>query len=270
MARSTNAIFADMLAEKQRQTALSSLNSSSATAIWRLMLYIVAYAAHVLEVLWDTYQQEVTNAIERMIPHRPKWYRDKVLAFMADKTLVPDTDRYDTTGMTDDEITAAQVVKHAVANESEQTSLLIVKVAGEQNGVRTPISSAHETQLAAYLHEIKDAGVRITLINQAADEFNCSVNVWYDATRDPVTLEYDCQQAITDYIENLPFNGEYSNMALIDALQAVEGVRIAEIVSATYTSSLTGTPVNIEGYVIPEAGYFKADTITINLNPYLL
>ena len=69
--------------------------------------------------------------IEEIIPHRPRWYRDKVLAFMKGKTLIADTDRYDTEGMTEDAIAAARVVKHAVAVENRDASLLTIKVAGE-------------------------------------------------------------------------------------------------------------------------------------------
>lgn len=268
MARSTNTILQEMLDEKQRQPALSSLNSSSATAIWRLMLYIVAYSAHVIEVLWDNYQTEVNGAIEQMLPHRPKWYRDKVLAFMADKTLITDTDNYDTSAMTEEQITAAMVIKHAVVVENDTTSVLTIKVAGEDNGVRCPISAAHETQLTAYIQEIKDAGVRFSIVNQEPDTFNCSVNIWFDAMRDEIAVQSDCNNAIKEYIENLPFNGEYTNMALIDTLQAVDGVRIAELISSSSAAASDSTTVAINARVTPAAGYFKTGILTLNLTPY--
>ena len=77
-------------------------------------------------------------------------------------------------------------------------------------------------QLAAYLAEIKDAGVRINLVNREADTFNCSVDIYYNPMLLPENVRRDCEAAIRSYIANLPFNGEYTNMALIDALQAVE------------------------------------------------
>ena len=93
MARTINAIFSEMLEQKNSTPALSSLTSSSATAIWRLLFYVVAFAIYVHESLWDEYRKEVNAAIDEMIPHRPKWYRDKTLAFMKDTTLIQDTDR---------------------------------------------------------------------------------------------------------------------------------------------------------------------------------
>ena len=273
MARTIDTIFNEMVAQKKATPALDALTSSSATAIWRLMLYVVAFAIHVHEVLWDEYRQEVSSAIDEMVPHRPKWYRDKTLAFMKNKTLIADTDVYDTTGMSEDDIEAARVVKHATANESEEGSILVIKVAGtdpENPDQRAPISTDEAAQLAAYLHEIKDAGVRIQLVNEAPDEFRCTIDIYYDPTKDPLTVQTDCETAIRDYVENLPFNGQFSNMALIDTLQAVEGVKIAELKSSESAPASTETFLDINAYIIPAAGYFHLAEATINLNPYAL
>lgn len=251
--------------------ALDRLSSSSSTSIWRLMLYVVAFGTNILERMWDIYQGEVNDAIEALLPHRAKWYRDKVLAFMKDKTLMADTDRYDTTGMSDDDIQKAQVVKHAVASENSDSSLLTIKVAGEaDDGRRAPLDDRYARQLEAYIQEIKDAGVRFQLVNKAGDLFNCEVDIYYNAMKDPATIVYDCENAIRDYIENLPFNGAFSNMAMIDVLQAVDGVRIAELVKSESRPDGAIAFAEIDAFVVPDAGYFKAGTITLNTKPYTL
>ena len=158
------------------------------------------------------------------MPHRPKWYRDKVLGFMKNKVLIADTDRYDTEGMSEDDIAAAKVVKHAVAVENNDASILTIKVAGENGGVRQRLDEETETQLAAYIAEFKDAGVRINLVNIDADTFNCEVDIYYDPMLQPEEVEGACRETVRAYIENLLFNGEYTNMALVDELQKVEGV----------------------------------------------
>jgi len=267
MARSTQTIFNTLLDEKKQIPALDGLSSSSSTAIWRLLLYVVAFCTNVLERLWDLYRNEVNAEIDAMIPHRPKWYRDKVLAFMADTSLPEDRDTYDTEGMDDDQIAAARVVKHAVASENSDSSLLTIKVAGEDvtTGERKPLSQEHATQLTAYIQEIKDAGVRFLVVNQSPDLFNCEVDIYYNPMKDPTTVQYDCEKAIKDYIENLPFNGAYSNMALIDALQEVDGVRVAELKSSTSAPYGTTTDATIDAIVVPDAGYFKANRIVLNL-----
>ena len=197
----------------------------SKVSVIGILFYIFAVAAWALEKLFDTYKGEVDTRIEEIIPHRPRWYRDKVLAFMKGKTLIADTDRYDTEGMTEDAIAAARVVKHAVAVENRDASLLTIKVAGEKDGKRCRLDAETEAQLAAYIAEIKDAGVRTALVNIDPDRFNCEADVYYDPMLVAETVESACREAVRNYIENLPFNGEYTNMALVDALQTLDGVR---------------------------------------------
>ncbi len=74
------------------------------------------------------------------------------------------------------------------------------------------------------------------------------------------------ENAIRNYITGLPFNGEYSNMALIDAVQPVEGVRIAEVRNARMSNVQLGEQT-INAKAIPFAGYFTFDenNMTINL-----
>lgn len=240
----------------------------SKVSIINILFYIFASAAWVLERLFEAHKAEVEARIDEIVPHRAKWYKSRVLAFMKDKVLIPDTDRYDTSGMTDDEIATARVVKYATADENRDASILTIKVAGENGGTRCRLSDETETQLAAYLTEIKDAGVRINLVNKEADTFNCSVDIYYDAMLLPENVQRDCETAIRNYIENLPFNGEYTNMTLIDTLQGVEGVRIAEFKQATTAAADSPTVSAIDARHVPAAGYFKAGEISLTMIAY--
>lgn len=250
------------------ETGAAFSSHFSKVSVESLLFYIVACAVWVLENLFDRHRRDVEQRIEAIMPHRPKWYRDKVLRFMKDKTLVTDTDYYDTEGMSDGDIEAAYVVKYAAATENANASMLTIKVAGETDSVRHPLDADTETQLLAYIGEIKDAGVRVNLVNQTADVFHCEVDVYYDAMLLTETVEVQCRDTIRGYIENLPFNGEYSNMALVDELQEIEGVRIVEMVGATTEVNGESTPTEINARFTPVAGYFSAGDITINMKPY--
>lgn len=240
----------------------------SKASVESVLFYIFACAAWVVESLFDEHRREVNSCIEEILPHRPKWYRDKVLGFMKNKVLIADTDRYDTEGMSEDDIAAAKVVKHAVAVENADASILTIKIAGENSGVREPLDAETETQLAAYIAEIKDAGVRINLVNIDADTFDCEVDIYYDPMLLPEEVEGACRETVRTYIENLPFNGEYTNMALVNELQKVEGVKIVELRGATTSASGETVVVPINARHVPVAGYFKAGTITINRYVY--
>lgn len=240
----------------------------SKVSIVSILFYVVACAVWVLENLLDLHKQEVNTRIEEILPHRPKWYRDKVLAFMKNMPLISDTDRYDTEGMSEDEIAAARVVKHAVAMENRDASILTIKVAGEAGGKRCRLDDDTESQLAAYISEIKDAGVRINLVNIVPDIFNCEIDIYYNPMLLPENIEQSCRDAIQKYIENLPFNGEYTNMELVDTLQKVEGVKIPEFKSATTAANGESTLSAIDARCVPAAGYFVPNNIVLNMRAY--
>jgi len=253
----------------------------SKVSVVNLLFYVFTSAAWVVERLFETHRAEVALSVRRGCgcvgwrgraasspSARAKWYKSKVLEFMQDRTLMPDTDRYDTSGMTQEEVDAARVVKYVTADENRNASLLTVKVAGEKDGVRCCLDPEVEMQLAAYLAEIKDAGVRINLVNREADTFNCSVDIYYNPMLLPENVRRDCEAAIRSYIANLPFNGEYTNMALIDALQAVEGVLIAEFRQATASASGMTAVTAIDARHVPAAGYFRAGQITLTMKAH--
>ena len=240
----------------------------SALSVESVLMYVFAVCAWSVERLMAEHKMEVETRLKNTKAHRPKWYRDKVLAFMFGEALQGDSDEYDTAGMSDDEIEKLRVVKHAVAVENDDESILIIKVAGEREGKRQPLSEEEAEGLRAYIGEIKDAGVRVSLVNQEADEFNCEVDVYYDAILGEATVKEDCQSRIKDYIENLPFNGEYTNMALVDALQGVDGVKIAELKRSTAQAVGETESRQINARTRPAAGYFKEGKITLKMIAY--
>lgn len=259
----------ETLAQAYGFTVGDSWNSVfNKVSIENLLLYIVAVGIYTIEALLNEHKKEVDMQIDKMSVHRPKWYRDKVLAFMKDMVLVEDTDRYDTTGMSDGDIEQAQVVKYAAATENNDSSLLTIKVAGYSNGEQAPLDEETEAQLEAYLREIKDVGVRIALVNQDADLFSCTLDVYYNAQLTAAMVENAVRKAISGYVGNLPFNGVYTNMELVDAVQNVTGVKIVEMKHSSVMVAGETTETWIDARHTPVAGYMKANNITINMKVY--
>ena len=273
MARTIDTIFQSLVARKNDEPALDGLNSSSATAIWRLLFYIVAYALYVHEVLFDDLKTEITDLVAQKKPHSLRWYVDKVKQFRAGVPLADDSDEY-ADGMTDDEIEASQVVKFAAANES--SGMVYIKVATESSGTKSPLTAEQVEGLKEYIAEVKDAGVRVEVINQPACRLRLQLDIHYnpmvlDGSGNNIsTGENPVEAAIEAYIGNLPFNGEYRNSALVDALQAVDGVVIPELTAATESyDGVTWTTINAKAQ--PYSGYYRYDATgsTINYIPYV-
>ena len=239
----------------------------SAVSVENIIIYIVAAAIWVLESLFDEHKKDVDARIEEILPHRPKWYRDKALAYMEGKTLIDGTDKYDTSGMNESEIEQARIVKYAAATESEDSSMLTIKIATKGSEGLEPIDAETEVQFAAYIKEIKDAGVKIAIVNKEADSFRCSLTVYYDAMLLSDDVKDAVEAAVEDYIQGLPFNGEYTNMALTDRLQQVEGVKIVEV-TASSAQPQGGAWQNINARYTPEAGYMTVGDIETNMQAY--
>lgn len=238
----------------------------SSVSIESILFYIVAACIYTFEVLFDSYREDVNDAIETSA-HTARWYRDKALAFMRDVPLVEDADLYDTSDMTDEEIEQAKVVKYAAATESKDSSLLTIKVATKgNNGELQPLDQT--TDLAAYLAEIKDAGVRINLINRAGDVFFYEMDVYYNPLINADTVKSAVEDAVKNYVQGLPFDGQYSNMGCIDAVQKVAGVEVAEMKSAAARASSEMTMTSIDARYRPSAGYMKVGTAIINMKVY--
>lgn len=270
MARSIQDIQAEMLRAKENEPALAELNSTSKVAVWRLWIYITAFVIHTLERIFDQHRKEVAEALSEQKPHTPRWYRNMALAFQYGFDLIPDTDKFNNTGKTEDEIENSKIVKYSAVTESETESRLIVKIATEQGGELQPISTGQKASFDAYMQEIRDAGVKITTINYLPDILKLQMEIY----RDPLVLdengmsirtgEKPVEKAIKEYLKNLPFDGELVLAHLVDALQKVEGVRIPHIILAE--SKWIDASVNdygnfqrIEVKQLPISGYYKIE-----------
>lgn len=270
MARTIQDIQNEILRAKDNEPALAELNSTSKTAIWRLWAYITAFVIWTLEKIFDNHKKEVAEALSEQKPHTARWYRNKALAFQYGFDLMIDSDKFNNTGKTEDEIENSKIVKYSAVTESETESRLIIKIATEQGDELQPISTGQKSAFEAYMNEIKDAGVKITTINYLPDILKLQMKIY----RDPLVLDENGQSiltgekpvetAIKEYLKQLPFDGELVLAHLIDALQKVEGVKIPHLVLAE--SKWIDAGVNdygdfqpIEVKQLPVSGYYKIE-----------
>ena len=276
MARTIEQIQNEILKAKETEVSLNGLNSTSKVAIWRLWAYITAFVIWTLEKIFDEHKKEVSEALSELKPHTARWYRNKALAFQYGFDLLEDSDKFDNTGKSKEEIENSKIIKYSAVTEVETESRLIVKIATEQGGELQPISQDQKASFDAYINEIRDAGVRITTINYLPDILKLQMKIY----RDPLVLDENGQsiltgekpveKAIKEYFKKLPFNGELVLAHLVDALQQVEGVKIPHIILAEskWIDAETNGYGNfqpIEVKTIPISGYFKIENFD-NIN----
>ena len=269
MARTIQEIQTLILQAKAQEPALNELNSTSKVAIWRLWVYIIAVAIWSLEKLFDQHRADIDKRLAELKPHTARWYRSKALAFQYGFDLLPDSDTFNNVGHTEEQIEASKIVKYSAVIESKNEGRLIVKIAGEQGEQLQPITDAQKQAFEAYLQEIKDAGVRLSVVNYQPDVLHLQMKIIYD----PLVLDSNGQsiihatkpveETVKSYLKRLPFNGELVLAHLIDALQQAEGVKIPHLVLAQ-SKNITigggyGAFETIEISKIPTAGYFTID-----------
>lgn len=271
MARTTELIYADLIAKKEAEPGLAALSSTSKTAIWRLWLYIVAYAIHTLEVLFDVHKAEVSDALLLLKPHTARWYRNKAVAFQYGFNLYADTDVFNNEGYTPEQVEASKIIKYSAVTEATNESRLIVKIATEDgNKELAPIAAPQKESFDAYIDEIRDAGVKVTVINYLPDVLRLHIKIYYNPlvlTSTGVSIltgKKPVEIALQEFMKELPFDGELILSALVDKLQRTEGVDIPHLVSAASSwinseGSDYGNFENIAVKKIPVSGYFKIE-----------
>ena len=248
-------------------------NTFSKVSIESLILYIIAASIWTLEKLFDTHTAEVTDYIATMKPHSLRWYVEKAKAFMYGVPLINGTDQHNTEGMTDEQINQAKIVTFAACTEANATLYLTLAKAGP-----APLTTDEKAAFVAYLHEIKDAGVRIDVISEHGDYLNLNMVIYYDPLlinangENKATGNKVVEDAIKAYIENIPFNGEFRKNELEDAIQAVEGVVMVELGVVEHSETgEDGTFEEVIPYCKPTSGYFKfdhADLSGVTYQPY--
>ncbi|MGM8362142.1 nucleotidyltransferase [Flavobacterium sp. ARAG 55.4] len=265
MARTIQAIQQEIFTRIGADENLVELNSTSKTALYRLFVFVVSFSIWVLEMLFDTHKKEVEDIIEQKMPHRPSWYRTKAKAFQYGFDLIEDSDKYDNTGFTDEEIQASKIITYSAVTPN--AGQLLIKIASENGGVLAPITDSQKAAFDTYIKEIADCGVKYLVINTQPDILILTLQIFYDALvldengMSRLNGNYPVQEAILQYMKELPFNGELVLAHLVDKLQLVEGVKIPNIINAETQiydkgseSYLPAQPITVK--TVPESGYF--------------
>jgi len=240
-------------------------NEFSKVSVESILFDIFSFGVFVLELLFDNHYKEVQEVIKRDKAHRPSWYKTKALSFQYGFALIPDTDEYNNTGHTEEEIQNSKVIKYAAVTSSG--GQLSIKIATESAGILSPIAPEVKLAFEAYILEITDCGVKYIVVNHLPDILLLNFKIFIN----PLVLDstgmsilngnYPVEDAINEYMKELPFDGELVLAHLIDKLQKAEGVVIPHLINAESQAIDINTNVYNEAQpidvkTIPESGYF--------------
>lgn len=252
------------------QPGLTFEDQFSVVSIESILFSIIATAMWIQRQLFTEHRKEVETYIAEKNTHTLRWYSNIARLFQYGHNLVPDSDQYDNSGLTDDEIERSRIIAHAAAEERDKH--LVLKVAKNAGQDLEALSNAELVAFTEYMNRVKDAGVQIEFVSMEADKLNAEIDIYYN----PLVLNADGQRldgesltpvedAIRTYLKNLPFNGQFVEAFFVDALQAVDGVVIPHIVSLKYIyGGLDWTEVNAK--YTPFAGYLRIADEDLKIN----
>lgn len=278
MARTVTQIHDGMLTDISSNEVLSEyLNSNSIYAIYRLFTFIIAYAIWVFENILDNHFFEINDKLANQKAGTLPWYRAMALRFQYGFDLVQDKDFFDNGTATEEQIEASKIIKYAAVNEAEDSSRVILKIAGETDGILSNFEDFEQVEaIEAYINEIRVAGVEVTIINYKADKLYLNLRIKRDSLlltdtgMSKLEGNYPVNEALQEFMKELKFNGELQLSLLIDKLQIIPGVLDATLLGA---ESSWIDPA-LDGYGIPqpifiskiaESGYYEIVTFD-NIN----
>ena len=113
----------------------------------------------------------------------------------------------------------------------------------------------------AYINQVKDAGLIITVISVDSDLLCLCGDIYYQGVTPVNVLQQQVADAINNYIGNLPFNGVFSTTSLIKAICSVDGICEVDITKLEATIAYNTTPqyqaINVQ--YVPFSGCLQID-----------
>lgn len=253
--------------------------SRSAVSLWGLFAYAFAYCAWVLDVLFDLHKKEVEYELSLMPTHKISWYVNKVLDFQYGCSLIPETDQFDNSNLSDTQIEASKIIKYCTIIQADTIrNRLIIKVAKDHNGNIDQLSPEEISALQYYCNQFKDAGMFIRIISYQPDLIFFNLRIYYDpllltSSGFPITANgVFVEAAIRAYLKSL--HGEFRIADFIDYLQKIPGVVIPHVdsIKTSWLNPEIGdydNPKPVDVFAIAFSGFFVTpDFSGIKYIPY--
>ena len=252
MARTIQMIVDEMVAAKNADTRLNDLNSVSATALWRLMFYVVAVVIFMTDSLYAKLKVELEAIRDSAVPGTPAWYRTKALEWQDGHVLqvVDGVISYPTL-----DVSARAIKRAAITEQSDGTILIKVAKAA------APLNPAQIASVAAYFRQIHFAGTIYGVISLNADKIRVFGHVYFDPqVGEPATMA-NIEAKVVEYLASLPFNAAIHVSKVTDYIQSAIGVEDVDNITCTVDSGTGFLPVNRT--MIPLSGWLELDTVQL-------
>lgn len=241
------------------QTFLNDLTSSSKVSDHRLWMFIWSYAASIEDMKFEEFMAEINQIANRINYGTLQWYvtASKQYQHGYSLTFNQTTQRFEYAQ--EDEL--AKIIANASATEINGEVIIKVTKSG---GV--PLTQSELSAFEAYIDKLRPAGINTTVRSEVPDKLKVSLTIY----KDPLVMDdngelYDSpgtfpvQDAIEQYLTELPFDGRLVLTFLQDAVQSAKGVVNPVINNAFYKYGQTAYMAIIDEQKA-FSGLFEIDT----------
>jgi len=239
MARNLSDIYNEIISEKESlltlreqldpfpdtfTNLLADISSPSRVAVWRLWVWLMAYAIWMFEKLQDIFKTEVSDLITSTRFGTLPWYQEIALLWQYGDAVefIDYKFQYATID------TTKQIIKRSAAVAiNGQIRLKVAKLSGI-----TPVklTTGELTAFNSYITDIKPPGEAVVVISNNPDLLKLYAEIIYN----PQVLNADgssiadgtfpVEDAINAYLAGIIWDGKFNMRKWQDAIQAVEGV----------------------------------------------
>lgn len=278
MARTIDEIQTEIINAIQADAVLSGLTSSSAVAIWRLVSRVISAALETEEQLNDVFRLELEQIARDAVPGTATWLGRRALEFQYD-ALSPQVVQVIDGRISYPVINEALRIIKRVAVKEQPNGRVLVKAAKIVANVLTPLTSTEKISFEGYLSAIGFVGIPIDVSSLQPDRLRISgLTVYYFREYNPATVKAAVISAVEAYLESISsekLNGVVVRSAIVDAMQAVEGVALIGDTTALFILREFSTVVPGGSTIITQkealAGYvITEDTAGHTLNDLLI
>lgn len=218
----------------------------SKVSVENMLMYVVAFVAHTLEVMMDAFRKDVDTQIAQNIVPTVRWYHSQAMAFQYGDQLVYNEEygHFEYPEVNEDK----KLVKYCAVKD--RGGSIQVLVSGDSNGVPSVLSNDVLSAFKSYMNQVKVAGVILDVKSLAADGIRIQAEVQIDPqiiTTDGVRISDGTkavEAAINAYLANIVYGGTFNKTKLVDAIQNVEGV--ADVILGKVEVKASGSTVYTE------------------------
>lgn len=213
----------------------------SKVSIEAILTYIVAFSIWVFENILNKHKSEISTTIEQNAVCSIPWYHARCLSFQLGDfvTLNEDTYRWEYKVIDENK----RIIKYASVRTVDVGGVTKLRVFVSKAN-KAPLTASEKLAFETYIKEIGAAGTHFEVISQAPASMAFTIQI----TRDPQVLGFDGKslsdgsdvigKAISNYLDNIIYGGTFNKTKLIDAIQAVSGVKDVVLTEARADANL--------------------------------